>query len=113
MAPCLCCESCLLTWAKRSSYPCWHGGAEEALEEQAAFPVVSSGSIRPFFATRLYSVFYHSSAKGSVIFGRVHDGGLVLLYLKMEFAVVKKGDPVPSWVVELVIKIGGWIRGCL
>lgn len=53
MAPCLCCESCLLTWTKRSSYPCWHGGAEE---EQAALPVVSSGSIKPFFATRLAKI---------------------------------------------------------
>lgn len=112
MAPCLCCESHLLTWTKRSSYPCWHGGAEKALEEQAAFLVVSSGSIKPFFATRLDSVFYHSSLKGSVIFGTVPSGRLMLLYLKMEFVVVKKGNPVPSlW--NLVVKIGGWIRGCL
>lgn len=96
MAPCLCCESRLLTLTKRSSYPCCHGGAEKALEEQAVFPVVSSGSIKPFFATRLDSVFYHSSAKSSVMFGTVPRGRLMLMYLKMEFVVVKKGDPVPS-----------------
>lgn len=79
MTPCLCCESHWLTWTKRSSYPCWHGGAEKALEEQAACPVVSSGS--HFLLPSLDSVFYHSSAKDSVMFGAVPDERLMLLYL--------------------------------
>lgn len=66
------------------------------MEGQAVFPVVSSSSIKPFFAPRLDSVFYHSSAKGSVMFGTVPYVRLMLLYLKMEFVDVKKGDPVPS-----------------
>lgn len=52
----------------------------------------------------LYSVFYHSSAKGSVMFGTVPTDRLMLLYLKMEFVVVKRGDPVPSlwsWWLKL------------
>lgn len=107
MAPCLCCESHLLTWTKRSSYSSWHGGAEKALEQQAAFPVVSSSSIKLFFATRLDSVFYHFDAKGSVMFGTVPDSRLMLLYLRMEFVVVKKGDPVPSlWSWWLKLEAG-------
>lgn len=44
---------------------------------------------------------YHSSAKGS---GTVPDSGLMLLYLKIEFVVVKQGDPAPilwSWWFKL------------
>lgn len=72
--------------------------------EQAALPVFSSGSIKAFFAPRLDFVFYHSSAKGSVVFMTVPDGSLMWLYLKMEFVVVEKGDPMPSlwsWWLKL------------
>lgn len=69
------------------------------------FPdVVISSGIKPFLAPRLDSVFYHSSAKGSVIFGTVPDGGLMFLYLKIEFVVVKQGNPAPSlrsWWLKL------------
>lgn len=82
------------------------------MEEQAAFLVVSSG-IKPFFAPKMDSVFYHSSVKyifRTVIFGTAPDGRLMLLYLKVEFVVVKKGDPVPSlWSWWLKLEAGSEI----
>lgn len=85
------------------------------------FPVVViSSGIKPFLAPRLDPVSYHSSAKGSVIFGTVPDGGLMSLYLKIEFVVVKQGNLAPSlrscWLKlaagsEVVFK-GGKERGC-
>ena len=75
-------------------------GLRKPWESKRRFPViVSSSSIKPFLAPRLDSVFYHTSAKGTV-----PDGGLMLLYLKTEFVVVKQGDPAPSlrsWWLKL------------
>lgn len=66
--------------------------------------VVISRGIKSFLAPRLYSVFCHSSAKGSVMLNTVLDGRLMLLYLKVKFVEVKQGDPVPSlqsWWLKL------------
>lgn len=72
--------------------------------KQCFLVVVISSAIEAFLAPGLDSVFCHSCAKGSVIFGTVPDGRLVLLYLRIEFVVVKQGDPAPSlrsWRLKL------------
>lgn len=69
------------------------------------FPlVVISTGVKPFLAPRPDSVFYHSSAKRSVLFGTVPGGRLMLLYLKKDFVVVKQGNSAPnlwSWWLKL------------
>lgn len=80
-------------------------GLKKPWESKQCFPlVVISSGIKPFLAPRLYSVFFHSSAKRSIILNMVLDGALMLLYLKVEFVEVKQGDPVPSlqiWWLKL------------
>lgn len=106
MASCLCCEPPLLTWTKRSSYPCWPGGTEKAWESKQCFPViVSSSSIKPFLASRPDSVL-------SLQCKRFWDSSWqrVNVAVPEDRVCAGKTRRPSANFVELVVKIGGWIR---